>query len=71
MERYLITNQGRDVEPTQNLFDYLVRKFIPKWIRDLLRFLREEVSIFEIFKNIYFKILKTISDLLMRLSVPL
>ncbi len=71
MERYLITNKGRDVEPTRNLFDYLVRKFIPKWIRDFLRFLMEEISNFEIFKIIYFKILKIISDLLMRLSVPL
>ena len=64
MERYLITNKGRDVEKTKNLFDYLIRKFIPKWIRDFLRFLMEEVSNFEIFKTIYLKILKALNELL-------
>lgn len=58
MQRYLITNNGRDVETTKGLFDYLIRKFIPKWIREFIRFLLEEVSNFEIFKNIYLKILK-------------
>ncbi len=75
MDRYLITNKGRDVERTKNLFDYLIRKFIPKWLLDLLRFLKDEVSNFEIFKNIYLKILKVLHDLLnffqARLSVIL
>ena len=64
MERFLISNHGKDVERTKSLLDYLVRKYIPKWIRDFLRFLKDEVSNFEIFKTLYLKILKTISDLL-------
>lgn len=75
MDRYLITNKGRDVERTKSLFDYLIRKFIPKWLRDLMQFIKDEVSNFEIFKNIYLKVLKVLNDLLnlfqARLSVIL
>ena len=64
MERFLISNHGKDVERTKSLLDYLIRKYIPKWIREFLRFLKDEVSNFEIFKTIYLKILKIISDML-------
>ena len=64
MERFLISNHGKDVERTNSLLDYLIRKYIPKWIRDFLKFLKNEVTNFEIFKTIYLKILKIVSDLL-------
>ena len=62
MERYLIHKNGRDIEKTKSLFDYLIKKYIPRWVQDFFKFLIREVSNFEIFKIIYFKILKLIND---------